>query len=72
MTKQNLTVRQKQRIGAKMARYNREVDERLENMRGSLRGLLLDMIERCYRDGFGDGIDTALDEIKREKMKPKY
>ena len=67
MAEQKLTIRQKQRIGAKIARFSREVDTRLNKRNEKFRGLMLEMIERCYKEGFHDGINTEREEQNRIK-----
>jgi len=67
MCRQELTIRQKQRIGAKIARFSREVDAKLNKRNEKFRGLMLEMIERCFKEGFYDGINTERDEQNRIK-----
>ena len=71
MTQQKLTVRQKQRIGAKMAKFSRKIDEKLDNMKGDFRELLLEMVESSYKEGFHDGVETEKNEMERAKVREK-
>lgn len=52
------TVRQRQRIGAKMARYSREIDDKLKTPHKRIKGLVMDLVANAYKDGFKDGVET--------------
>ncbi len=71
MDKQKLTVRQRQRIGAKMARYSRKIDSSLNRRNQKFRELLLEMVEECYNEGFMDGVATERYENERINTKRK-
>lgn len=69
---QELTVRQRQRVGARMARYSREIDEKIASRHHRLREILLDLVTEAYIDGFSDGVKTEREEQSRKSRKPKY
>lgn len=69
MAEQKITIRQQQRIGAKLLSYNREVDSRLNSKTKRFKKLLCSIIAECYKEGFNDGVETERNEEERIKMK---
>lgn len=62
MNKQEITIRQKQRIGAKKNKLRREYQTKF----------VYNLLKETYEDGFYDGVDTERKEQERIKATKRW